>query len=439
QWETLSAEHDQVEQRIDTEQRAQRVADSRQRWQSLQFGQQVQPFDGRDVRALGPREARDRGLALLDRDELAREMGDPVRRRAERVIRAQNANVNGAVIAQRLLLTENEHYREAFMQMVTDPYPVLSPEQARAVQAFREFRAMSIGTDASGGFGVPVLIDPTIILTSQGHPNDILGLARVETITTDEWKGVTSQGVDWQFSAEAAATTDNSPTLAQPNVPTHRADGYIPYSIEVGMDYPGFAMEMQTLLTEGYSEILVDKLTQGSGSDQPTGILTALDANTNVEVKVTTAAEISADDVNGLWSALPIRYRNPAMRDRQAWMMHTGVNGVIQQLGQSNDAAFTVDFTADGVTVLKGRRAFENDYFDDLPDSGTGNENLAVVGDWRNFLVAQRAGMSIELVPHVFDVTNNVPTGERAWFAWARVGSDSINDLGFRLLKNNDS
>ena len=37
------------------------------------------------------------------------------------------------------------------------------------------------------------------------------------------------------------------------------ARGFIPYSIEVGMDYPSFADEMSTLLAEGYDELLLDK------------------------------------------------------------------------------------------------------------------------------------------------------------------------------------
>lgn len=436
QWEALTEEHRLACESVENEERAQRVADSRQRWQSTTFAGRVESFDGRDVRALGPRESRDRALSHLERDDFASTLDGDVRSQVERVVRSATGDTNGGVVAQRLLLTENDAYRSAFMKLVSGRSTVLTPEEAQAVRAFEEWRAMSISTDSEGGFGVPVLIDPTIILTAQGHPNDILGLARVETITTDEWKGVTSAGVSWAFRAEGTAATDGSPTLAQPTVPTHRADGYIPFSIEVGMDYPGFATQMQTLLGEGYSELLVDKLTTGTGSTQPTGIVTALDANTNVEIATATNSAISAEDVNGLWSALPIKYRNPAVA-RTAWMSHTGVNNAIQQLGDDNNlSGFTVDLTAAGVMTLKARRAYENDYFDELP-SDTSSANLLVVGDWRNFLVAQRAGMSIEFIPHVFDTSTGAPTGQRAWFAWARVGSDSINDLGFRLLQNN--
>lgn len=437
-WQFLDEEHQQTVDRLNVATRHERLRESRARWQSSQFGPKVKPFDSAHVRGLSPQELRSRALTVLDDDNSAAHLTDGAKQRASELIRAANTETNGALIAARLLLTENQHYRTAFMKLVTSPTPVLTPEEGRALQHFEEFRAMSIGSDAAGGFGVPVLIDPTIILTAQGHPNDILGLARVETITTDVWKGVSATGVTWKFRAEATATTDGSPTLAQPSVTTHKCDGYIPYSIEVGMDYPGFAAEMERLLSEGYVELLVNKLTTGSGTNEPFGIETALDANTNVEVATTTAGTIGAGDINGLWAALPIRYRNPALSRRTAWMSHTGVNGDIQQLGSDAGSSFTVNFTDEGVTMLKGRRMFENDYLDDLP-AGTAAGNLLIVGDWANFVVAQRAGMNIELVSHVFDVTNNRPTGERAWYAWARVGSDSVNDLGFRMLQNKTS
>src|SRR5690606_21935187 len=397
-WNTLDEEHRQTVERIAVVERREKLRETRERWKSTSFNVKTKPFDTLNVRGLSPQEVRSRALSVLDSDDHVAHLSDDAKQRASQLIRESTKNTNGAIIAARLLLTENEHYQRAFMKLVTSPSPVLSVEESRALQAFEEFRAMSIGTDSAGGFGVPVLIDPTIILTAQGHPNDILGLARVETITTDAWKGVSSAGVTWSFRAEATATTDGSPTLAQPVVNVHKCDGYIPYSIEVATDYPGFAGEMEALLSAGYSELLVQKLTVGAGdgSNEPYGIVTALDANTNVEVATTTAGTISASDVNGLWAELPIRYRSPAART--AWMSHTGVNGAIQQLGQDAGAAFTVNFTAEGVTRLKGRPMYENDYMADLP-AGTAAANLLIVGDWRNYLVAQRAGMQIEFVP----------------------------------------
>jgi hypothetical protein len=66
-------------------------------------------------------------------------------------------------------------------------------------------------------------------------------------------------------------------------------------------------------------------------------------------------------------------------------------------------------------------------------------QSSSIVGDFHGFLVAQRAGMSIEFVPMLFDVTNNRPTGQRGWFAYARVGSDVIDPTAFQLLQNKTS
>lgn len=74
-----------------------------------------------------------------------------------------------------------------------------------------------------------------------------------------------------------------------------------------------------------------------------------------------------------------------------------------------------------------------------MPDTTTttsGNNGLAIVGDFQNFVIARRGGMQVELVNHLLSTTTNLPNGQRAWFAYSRIGSDSVNDLAFRLLVN---
>ena len=115
-------------------------------------------------------------------------------------------------------------------------------------------------------------------------------------------------------------------------------------------------------------------------------------------------------------------------------MSSTVTQNAVRQLG-TLDPNFTVNMTAEGIGELLGAPYDMNDYFADFA-SGTGTQNWAVVGNWQGFLVAQRAGMNIEFVPMLFDVTNNRPTGQRGWFAYSRIGGGSANDLGFRLLTN---
>lgn len=378
-----------------------------------------------DVARASRTEIRDAALAILDKNgkHLAARNGDHV----EGLLRTRSQITDGGVIAKRMVLTENDAYRSAFMKGVTQNAPAFTSEEARALD---EFRAMSEGTDTAGGFGIPVLIDPTIILTSGAAAAPVLDLARVVTITTDEWKGVSSAGVSWSYDGEGTEVSDDAPTLAQPTVKVYTARGFIPYSIEVGDDYPAFAAEMRRLLDAGYIDLVAQQTITGSGS-APQGIFTALDANTNVEVSVATDGALFGVDLLNVWKALPERYRANA-----TWIMNVDVENEIRALAAGADSAYyTVDLAAGGIGTLFGRPIRTTDYAPEFSGT-TGAANILVVGDFSNFLVAQRAGMSVELIPHLFGTTNGRPTGQRGWFASARHGFDSVNDLAFRLLQN---
>ncbi|HEX6969997.1 MAG TPA: phage major capsid protein, partial [Micromonosporaceae bacterium] len=367
--------------------------------------------------------AKDRALRTLDDRSAAGHLKSHEKDEVDRQIRVSTD------IARRILVTENDDYRSAFMKLVSNPRPVLTPEETRAVQAWEEYRAMSEGSTSAGGFGIPVLIDPSIILTAQESGNPFLTLCRTVDVNTNAWKGVSSAGVTWSFDAEGTAVSDDSPSLAQPSVTVHMARGYIPYSIEVGQDYPGFADEMSRLLAAGYDELLVQKFSVGSGNGEPRGIITALDANTNVEVLLTTAGQFGEVDLYAVWKALPQKYRR-----RAAWMMNVGVNNSIRRFGSANVFhAFTESLPAEWADVLFGKQVYESAYFSDFTAT-TAHQNVLVVGDWSNYLIARRGGMSVELVQHVFDTSTGRPTGQRGWFAYARIGGNSVNDLGFRLL-----
>ena len=378
-----------------------------------------------DVSRASRSEIRDAALAILDRDgkHLAARNGDHV----EGLLRTRSTITDGGVIAKRMVLTESDAYRSAFMKGVSQNSPAFTADEARALD---EFRSMSEGVDTAGGFGIPVLIDPSIILTSGAAAAPVLDLARVVTITTDEWKGVSSAGVSWSYDGEGTEVSDDAPTLAQPTVPVYTARGFIPYSVEVGDDYPAFAAEMRRLLDAGYIDLVAQQTITGSGSSQPTGVFTALDANTNVEVVVTTDGAFGAVDLLKVWKSLPERYRANA-----TWIMNTDVENEIRTFAAGADSAYyTVDLSAGGIGTLFGRPIRTTDYAPEFTGT-TGAANILVVGDFSNFLVAQRAGMSLELVPHLFGA-NQRPTGQRGWFASARHGFDSVNDLGFRLLQN---
>lgn len=369
--------------------------------------------DVADIRSLTPAETRDSALALLEREARLLGVADHAAAKVERLVRRNDGHV-----ARRLLATENDLYRTAFMKRLNG-HPLSDAEA----------RAMGVITTTAGGFGVPVLIDPTIMLTNQGSTNPFWAISNVKTITTKDWKGVSAGGVTFAFETEAAAANDLSPTLAQPTVYAHRVQGAIPFSVEVEGDYPGFAAEVGMLLTSGYDDILLDKFTRGSGSGEPWGIFEACEQATS-QVVVGTDAELHAVDINKVFAALPQNFRRNA-----SWIMSIDANQDIQALGDDKLASQTVNLAAGAIDVLKGKPVYESSYAPSFTAT-TGPLSIAVVGDFSNFVIAQRAGMTVETVQHIVDTTTGLPTGQRAFYAWARVGSDAVIDNAFRMLVN---
>ncbi len=406
------------------------------------------PFDG-EVRGAPYGELRDRALIVLE----SRAKGHLTERQAvhvERLLRGRNGGgeAGGGVVAQRLLVTESEEYHSAFQKgmraFAGGPPAMFTPDEARAIEEFQrvdslntfiasEQRAANEGTPASGGYGIPVLIDPTIILTSGAAQAPLLEISRIITITTNQWKGVNSAGFTWAFGAEGAVVADNTPVLAQPTIPVYRASGFIPYTVEVEQDYPGFEEEMGRLLEQGYLNLLALKTQQGSGTSEPWGIFSRMIATTTgpAHIVVTTLGTVGAADVRKAWGSLPERFRPTATYDMSV-QAENDIRASGNNLALSD---YTVNMAANGVGILTGRPIVLSDYA--APWTGTtGNASAVVVGDFQHFAIVQRAGMSVEMVPHLFDTSTGRPLGERGWFAWARLGHDVTTTNAFRLISN---
>lgn len=102
------------------------------------------------VRAMSVPEARDRALRVLDSRSNSSHMTAVQKDEVDRQVRRHTD------IARRVIVTENEDYRNAWTKLMTNPRPFLSQEEQRAIQAWEEYRAMSEGTTTAGGFGIPV-------------------------------------------------------------------------------------------------------------------------------------------------------------------------------------------------------------------------------------------------------------------------------------------
>ena len=64
----------------------------------------------------------------------------------------------------------------------------------------------------------------------------------------------------------------------------------------------------------------------------------------------------------------------------------------------------------------------------------TTGQLIAVIGDFRYYVIADRLGLTLEVIPHLFD-TNNMPTGQRGLYAYWRNGAKVVDANAFRTLK----
>jgi len=438
-WDDLVAERDALQPEYDRlEERARRIDEIQSTTRRKIRGEapRRKPLDdllARDVNTLSFRETRDAALGILDDKESAYILSPHQLDVMERSVRDARSD-----IAMRTLVTENDAYRSAFHKLMTDPNAaaILTEEERDAVRRQSQYRQWAeraaSETTTAGGYAMPVFIDPSVILTDQESDNPFLTIARQENVNTNAWKGVNAAGMSWSFDAEGSEVSDDALTIAQPSVTIFQARGFIPYSIEIGEDWPGFQAEMGRVGAIGYDELLIDKFSRGSGTGEPRGILTALAASSpTVIVTSLTDGAFGQEDLYAVWSALPQKFRR-----RASWMMNVDINNKIRQFGTSNVYhASTVTLAAGAINVLFDKQVYESPYFP-VFSSTTGASNRLVVGDFSNYVIARRTGMTVEFVPQLFSTGSGRPTGQRGWFMHARIGGNSVADAAFRLLAN---
>jgi HK97 family phage major capsid protein len=381
------------------------------------------PWDLSEVRTFGQskgqisREMRARALSAVTKMGGA---SDRVRAAATDII--EKWDDGDARIARHCLATSSPEYLRAWSKVAAGKGHMITPDEQRALE-----RAMSL-TDSAGGYLVPFQLDPTVIITANGSRNQIRQVARQVVATGDVWNGVSSGAVSWSWDAEGTQVSDDTTTFAQPTVPVHKAAGFVPISIEALEDEANVTQEVARLLAFGRDTLEAAAFTTGSGSGQPTGIVTAL-AGGSSEVAPTTAETFAAADIYKLDNALPARYRAGA-----SWLANRAIYNLVRQFDTGGGAQMWERIGSDVPPELLGRPALEAEDMDGTFDAtATANNYLAVYGDFSNYVIADRVGMTVEFIPHLVGA-NQRPTGQRGWYAYYRVGADSVNDAAFRML-----
>jgi len=78
---------------------------------------------------------------------------------------------------------------------------------------------------------------------------------------------------------------------------------------------------------------------------------------------------------------------------------------------------------------------YEKAEWSSMVNTTTTGSRVALLGDFSNYFIADRIGMSVELIPHLFGATNRFPTGQRGLYAFWRTGTTVAVPNAFRYLE----
>jgi HK97 family phage major capsid protein len=373
-------------------------------------------------------ELRDRALRATERFKFPPICdADATRDRIDRLV---DDREDGS-IAKHILATGSPLYHRAFAKWITERH--LTPD---------EQRAMNITTATDGGAAVPVTLDPTVILVSNWSVNPMRAISRVVTVTGNVWQGLTSTGMSATYAAEAAETTDGSPVFVQPEINVERAQALAVFSRELEDDWSMLGSEIAQMLADAKDDLEADKFINGAGhaSHEPQGLV--IGATTQV-ISTSQANTFTLADLYAVQAALP-----PRFRPRATWVANQSIYQIIRRFSESatNNSVVLVDnlrgaTSADQVPspgnvgyTLLGKPAYESSAMDSFPATTiTADIDIMVYGDFRHYVIVDRIGMSVELVPHMLGA-NRLPTNQRGLVAYWRNSAEVIAANAFRVL-----
>jgi len=314
-------------------------------------------------------------------------------------------------VAKHILETGHPDYYEAFRAYLSDP----GRYSARA--------ALTL-TSANGGYLLPFVLDPTIILTNAGSANPWRRISNIKQTTSSTWNGVNSAGVNAAWLAEATIVTDGSPTVGPVLVTPSKAAAWVYGSYEV-LEDTDFGQQLPRLLADAKDRLEEAAFATNTTAGIPLGVVPAA---TTVVTTATTLV-IALGDIYATQAALPPRFRNaPGV----AWVANVAIINKIRQLDTAGGSSFWTNLGKGQPETLLGAPIYESTTMSSAVSSGSLE---AIMGDFGQFLIVDRVGVSMIYDPLVQGSGGILPTGQAGWFMFWRVGSNLTTVNAFRVMK----
>ena len=288
-----------------------------------------------------------------------------------------------------------------------------------------ETKAMQEDTDAEGGFFVPeAFINQTI--HDPGVPGSLLRpISTVVRVSSKDGYVPTIAGATWAAIAEEAAFSDQTPTVGQVAFSIEKSGGLVKVTRELLDDS---AINLPAMLSQIFNEAagrFEDAgILNGNNTAQYDGILGSGVAD---YVMAATGALTTAD-LTGIFYTL-----NSQFRQNATWVMPSLITKQVNTI-QSTAAGITgiSSLSASPDANLLGKTVVNTD---DTSNNGfstalAANNEIAILGDFKNYYVFDRVGMSIRRNDSLYMSNDQV-----GFFATRRGdGQIGLTDA-FKILK----
>lgn len=308
-------------------------------------------------------------------------------------------------------------------------------------------KAVSEGVETAGGFTVPddfqaevLKKEPGLIglvdaVRHQQTSRDVLVWPRIN-YTTDN-KKTAAIGLTWTGEVPAAATTANvtDEVFGQVRIPVYVAMAGQLLSNSLVEDSAVNIMELTAeLFRENLMQDLEAVFATGTGAGRPEGITINSTAQTNYVASTSASGLLQNGIVNTYWN-LPAQYRKNAK-----WVMSSDTARQIALMQDSNGRYLWQasdmfggglgSVQSDGVVIMQPRLLGAPLIVSEQMPSVTTNAFPIVFGDLRGYIVAERVGMSVQVLRELYAETDQIK-----YLVRLRTGGMLAQDYKVKLTK----
>ena len=309
----------------------------------------------------------------------------------------------------------------------TDEYKRAFTEMLHGVRNAHE--VLQTGEDADGGYLVPIEFERNII-TGMDEANVIRPLARVITTQSERKIPLAATHSVAQWTAENAAYQVSNPTFDQTSIDAHKLTDLAKVSIELLQDS---MFDIPSYLSAEFSRAFgiaeEEAFCVGDGDGQPLGIFHAVYNGTTVKdafqlgKETANANTVTADEILDLVYSLKSPYRRNAK-----FLLHEKTVAAIRKLKDGNGVyMWQPALTAGEPDRLLGYPVVCSPY---VPQLGTAGNLVAAFGDFKNYWIADRMGITVQRLNELY-ATN----GQVGFIAAKRVDAKPILSEGVKLLQ----